>query len=140
MTAVGAFDRSANGIAVGDIGPDEARIARPGRAAGGNWRWRGLPGRRRGPAHIVLEQLLADVAADEAAAAENRDEAGCGRSSRSPLAAGARALTRRPPHRAAAFLESIIVGEGHRDGLAVGLGDRDFGPGRFTRPSCRFEE
>ncbi len=73
MTAVDAFDDAADGIAVGDVGPDEAELpdlAQRLEVIG----VAGLPGDDP-EAHIVLEQLLADVAADEAAAAEYRHEA-----------------------------------------------------------------
>ena len=62
------------------FGPDEAELPDLAQRLDGNWRGAGCAGDHP-EAHIVLEQLLADVAADEAAAAEYRHEA-WGRSSR----------------------------------------------------------
>jgi hypothetical protein len=89
----------ADGVAIGHVGADEPELANlaerldevgVARLAGDD------PGARAG-----LEQLLANVAADEAAAAENRHELGI--EHRVATSRWCGALTRRPPHPAATF-------------------------------------
>jgi hypothetical protein len=89
----------ADGFAIGHVGADEPELADlaqrldevgVARLAGHD------PNARAG-----LEQLFADVAADEAATAENRHELGIKHQVATSRWRGA--LTRRPPHPAATF-------------------------------------
>src|SRR5829696_9941300 len=89
---------------------------------------------------LGLEQSFADVAADEAAAAEHGYELGFSHWAATSGWRGA-LTTRRlrqnglPRGQAAAFFASEIVGQNESDGLAVGLGDPDLRPDRLPGPA-----